>query len=172
MKRILTVTTVAIASLMLVACGSDTITQEEVNTEVETQESIPTGFYITVDGMDILIGETIENTVDVIGEEGEYFEAPSCAFVGTDYIYTYNDYTLTFNDESEEILLGAITFNNDMIETFDGAYIGLSKDDITEIYGNDFTGDDDLMVYTKNHTELRIILEEGQVISILIQLAV
>lgn len=53
-----------------------------------------------IEGVIIGIGSTVEDAIDCI-EEADYFEAASCAFGGMDYIYTYNDCTITFTDDDD-----------------------------------------------------------------------
>lgn len=171
---------VAMAFAMMGCAGNEEEVSVEETTEVETEndevEIVITedtvdisGYYIVVEDVVVAIGSTLEDTVECIEEEADYFEAASCAYEGTDYIYTYNNCVITFYDGDEDVSVGSISLKNDIIETGEGAYIGLSKEDVIAIYGDNYEGDDSAITYTKDNSELQFIFSDDVVISILIQ---
>lgn len=174
MHKIWKISLVAMLALTMIGCGSEeettsgetTVEAEEVEVE-DTQEV--SGYYIVVDDVEVYIGATQEETIECITEEPDYFEAESCAYEGMNYIYTYNNYTLTFFDEGDDVVVECITLQNDIVETGEGAYIGQSREEIEAIYGTDYEGDDTAIVYTKDSSEMQFIFSDGDVISILIK---
>lgn len=146
--------------LGLTGCGSNeapSVITEEV------------GYHFMIDDISLSLGDQIEETVDLISEQASYFEAPSCAFVGTDYIYTYNDYSATFALVDDVKQLVSLTLTSDLVETSEGIYLGQSFDDITAVYGNDYEGDASALSYYKGNSELKFILDEDKIISIILQ---
>ncbi|MFI3208454.1 MAG: hypothetical protein R3Y40_04900 [Eubacteriales bacterium] len=185
MRKIWKMSLVAMLAFALMGCGSEEeeasvdTTAEAMETQDDTEadgieievEDIQevSGYYIVVEDVEVFIGATQAETIELISEEPAYFEAASCAYEGTDYMYTYNNCVITFYDEGDDIAVGSITLKNDIIETGEGAYIGQSREEIEAIYGTDYEGDDTAIVYTKDSSEMQFIFSDGYVISILIQ---
>lgn len=155
--------------MILSSCGN-TESNTSTNTgDLAVKAPLDT-FFITVEDVDIYIGDSIENIIPNLTAKYSYFEVEGCAFGGVDYMYTFNNFSLIFNDEIGEPLLRAIQIENDLVETSEGAYIGMMKEDIIDIYGDEYEGEYDLIVYNKNNSQIRFILNEGKVSYITLQL--
>lgn len=141
-------------------------TETDMSVEHSTQES---GYSIQIDGVQVVLGSTVEDVIEQILEVPSYFEAPSCAFVGTDYIYTYQNYTITYATMDDKIQLVSLTLTSDIVTTDEGAYIGQSIEDVISIYGQENQDDDASLVYTKGDSQLKFICSDSEVISIILQ---
>ncbi len=164
MKKLVLLATVAALSIMLVACGGDG--KEKVNESAESNQTVTEGFTWEADGVELSIDATKEETVDKITEEAEYFESPSCAYEGTDKIYSYNNYTVTFYEGDGEDGISLITLTSDLVSTAEGLSVGSTKEEVLAEYGEPAKDDKNLVVYEKGKTELRFILKDDEVVSV------
>ncbi|ONI40370.1 hypothetical protein AN639_04985 [Candidatus Epulonipiscium fishelsonii] len=82
------------------------------------------------------IGDIIsEATLLALGTPISTMNAPSCHFEGNDTIYTYTDYTLYTYKEGNDDKLYLIELTTPSIQTQKGAKVGMSMDEITNMYG-------------------------------------
>lgn len=93
-------------------------------------------------------------------------EIPSCAFDGIDKVMTYDDYEITAHIEGNDAIVYSVLFINPNLKTSEGLSMGETKAKMIEIYGENFTQDGDGCVYTKDKTQLIIILQDDTIISI------
>ena len=100
-------------------------------------------------------------------QDYEYFESPSCAYVGMDKCYTYKDftvYTYTTADGTEHVLYVILT--TDAYKTAEGVMLGDEADKVLETYGTDYIESNGSYAYTKGLTRLVFIIKDGRVYSI------
>lgn len=167
MRKLYLLATMVAMVACLTACGGDEV--QEIGSESTSSSeagSAAAGYTWEVDGVELYIDATPEETVDLIEEEAEYFESPSCAYDGTDKIYTYNNYVVTFYESEDNDGISLITLTSDLVSTDEGISIGSSHDDIIEAYGDATSDSDTLVTYEDNGTELRFVLMDDAVISI------
>ncbi len=168
MKKLYLLVTMVVMVVCLTACG-ESEAQEIGSESTETSEAgttVASGYSWEVEGVELYIDAAPEETVDLIEEEAEYFESPSCAYDGTDKIYTYNNYVVTFYEEEGEEGISLITLTSDLVTTTEGVSIGASYDDIIAAYGEATSESDTLISYEDDGTELRFVLSGDSVISI------
>lgn len=129
-------------ALFTVACGqeeaqSEAVVEEVVADVVEEVEPVAEiAGDIVINGYGVNIGTNL--TKEVIANLGtplETLEAPSCHFDGNDTLYVYDGYTLYAYQDGEENILYIIELDGQNISTPQGATVGMTRDDIFEIYG-------------------------------------
>lgn len=150
-----------LGSILLTGCSEES---KEIGNE--TTPEIEEGYSWEHESISFTIDALPQDTVDLLEEEAEYFESPSCALVGTDQIYTYDNYVVTFSIADDYEGLTLLTFKNDLVSTDEGICIGNSKDDVINTYGAGNEEIENVISYTKEGTQLRFILEDDIIISI------
>ncbi len=144
-------------TMCLVSCGME---NSESQDEIQMDQR-----GIVDDAVFITIGATKEDTIEQIEEVPEYFEAPSCAYEGTEYIYTYDNYTITCYEEDGQ-KISSILITSDLINTTEGVTIGDTMERVTSIYGEPGEETNRFLEYEVKDILLRIIFEEETVVSI------
>ncbi len=171
MRKLYLVATMVAMVACLTACGGDAkeIGSDNAGTEANAGDSasaVVKGYTWEVDGVELYIDAAPADTVEKIEEEAQYFESPSCAYEGTDKIYTYNNYVVTFYEGDGFDGISLITLTSDLVSTAEGICIGSSYDDVVAAYGESDSDSDKLVSYEKDGTEMRFVINEGSVISI------
>ena len=97
---------------------------------------------ITVDyvlnGTTIVVGEEAAPVLEKLGDADDVFEAPSCAFTGVSYYYTYGGVqVVTYPDEHDQTLnrLYEVDLIDGSAATNEGIKVGDSYDDLIAKYG-------------------------------------
>lgn len=169
MKKITALVVCAVLSLGLVACGgaSDN-SQKDTNVSSKGDSLAKTsGYVFAVAGKEIAMDADFSAYIDALGETVKYYEAASCAFDGLDKTYTYDGYKVdTYPDDKSVDRVADVIFTDDTVNTKEGAHLGMSADDIKNMYGKDGAETDKSITYEKGDMKLIFILENGKVTSI------
>ncbi len=177
MKKLYLLATMVAMVACLTACGgddaqeigsdatdaADTATTEDAG---ESTSVAVTGYTWEVEDVLLYIDAAPADTVDVLDEEPDYFESASCAYDGTDKIYTYNNYVVTFYEGDGYDGISLITLTSDLVSTTEGICIGSSYDDVIAAYGEPTSDTGTLVSYEDDGTEIRFVISEASVISI------
>ncbi len=148
-------------------------TVEETGTEEdvveETQEAGSTvdesePFYYAYEGVVIRPGDAFD--ASSLPTPESVYTVPSCAIEGSDNVYNYTTFEVTaFDDGSGEVVY-SVYFIDPNITTPEGLALGDSLSRVEELYGTNYTVDGTAVVYTRENTQLSIILQNEVVISI------
>ncbi|MBR3446676.1 MAG: hypothetical protein IKH27_02575 [Oscillospiraceae bacterium] len=95
-------------------------------------------FDYVLNGTAIVVGEEAAPVLEKLGEAESVFEAPSCAFTGSSYYYTYGGVqVVTYPDEHDQSLnrLYEVDLNDSSAATNEGIKVGDSYDDLIAKYG-------------------------------------
>lgn len=95
-------------------------------------------FDYVLNGTTIVVGEEAAPVLEKLGEAESVFEAPSCAFTGSSYYYTYGGVqVVTYPDEHDQTLnrLYEVDLNDSSAATNEGIKVGDSYDDLIAKYG-------------------------------------
>ena len=124
------------------------------------------GFTYTNGSVTIEMNSDAAAVVEKLGEPLDYFESESCAFEGLDKVYTYPGFKLnTYPEEDKDYVL-SVVFMDDTVETEEGIAIGITKDQVTEAYGDPAEESDTSLVYEKGDTEMTIGFDGDSVSSL------
>ncbi|MCD8379736.1 MAG: hypothetical protein LUC95_05370 [Lachnospiraceae bacterium] len=194
MKKLLTITLSAVLMISLAACGSSTastdlsdqvITRSTDTEEAETEETVEEAvldevveeeaqeadavdesepLYFEYEGVVILPGEAL--AASVLPPADSVYTVASCAIEGDDNVYNYTMFEVTaFDDGSGEVVY-SIYFIDPNITTPQGLALGDSLSRVEELYGTNYVEDGTAVVYTREGTQLSIILQNEIVVSI------
>jgi hypothetical protein len=134
---------------------------EENVSAATSVESAEPAFVFTADRTEIVPGGDFASVLAALGEPSDVFEAPSCAFEGVDRIYYYPGFVInTFPDRGKDRVL-SVYFTDDSAETQEGAYLGMSYEDLISVYGEGFSNETgDMITFVKGETSLAVLVED------------
>lgn len=187
MKKTFLILALAFSLAGIGGCNKDGVKGEDSNKDKATQESNDNkdnkdkdnnndktdnenpdnNFEFKTKNIRIAIDAKAEDILEELGEPKDYFEAPSCAYQGLDKTYYYNGFEVTTYTDNNVDYIANILLVDDTVTTEEGVYIGSSKDDVVEAYGNDFKESTSLYTYIKGGSELQFIFQEDEVVSII-----
>lgn len=158
-----------VAAILLLNGGNREIPGNEPNSQPQTGNSTAKdepGYVFEYKGVQIAVEVPSTAVLEALGEPMNYFEAPSCAFVGMDKIYTYGGFELQTYTEDEKDYIASIRFLDDSITTQEGIGLNASLEDVVAAYGKDYTQSFSQYTYTKGKCNLRFIIENNEVVSV------
>ena len=119
-------------------------------------------------GKELKVNMDFSEVSDALGEPISYFEAESCAFQGLDKVYTYSDFVVRTYPDGDIDRISSVELKDDIVTTSEGAYIGMTGDEVKDLYsGYTVEGDaDSSMTVVDGDTKLSFIFKDGTVDSI------
>lgn len=179
MKRLIGIL-LAAGMIFMTGCGdSEKVIDGEVSDAPEgasqsggTQQggvqAVSKGYVFKYNGVSISVDGDMSAVLEGIGEpkEGNYYEAPSCAFEGLDKIYTYDSFVVETYPQDGKDYVSIIRLTDDAVSTAENIFIGSSLTDVTNAYGTDYTEQGSMLVYQKDGMKLCILVEGDAVTSI------
>ena len=119
-------------------------------------------------GKELKVNMDFSEVSDSLGEPVSYFEAESCAFQGLDKVYTYSDFVVRTYPDGDIDRISSVELKDDIVTTSEGAYIGMTGDEVKDLYsGYTVEGDSDSsMTVVDGDTKLSFIFKDGTVDSI------
>ena len=125
-------------------------------------ETVQIAYDYVLNGTTIVVGEEAAPVLEKLGAEDSLFEAPSCAFTGVSYYYTYGGVqVITYPDEHDQSLnrLYEVDLIDNTAATNEGIRVGDTYDDLIAKYGKP---DQETPAYASYQTEgkaVRFFLE-------------
>lgn len=163
MKKWCLIWMMAMMVVTFASCGEKEPAGSGSTVKIEPKE----GYSFVYEGVTINIDALAEPIIEKLGEPASYFEAASCAFEGLDKMYTYSSVEVdTYPDEEGKDRISGIILKDDMVETQEGVSLFETKDDMIKAYGDKYTDENGVLVYSKDGMKLCFILEEDEIISI------
>ena len=167
MKRNVLLVMLIAAVMVLAACGGSD-KKEETTTkapETSTKEAAEEGFYFQKGDVKIVMNEPAKAVIEALGEYKSTYEAPSCAFDGTDIVYAYAGYEVLAYAVGGEEKISGVVLRDDTVETPEGICIGSDREAVAKAYG-EVTADAGSVTFTKGNCDLLIIFTDDKVSSI------
>ena len=182
MKRLIPLSIVLCGVMMATSCASSagedntpelvTGGQTMVSSTETTVASSDKGqkgdkFYITYNGVKIVLGEEVAPVVKAIGKEYIYTENPSCAYVGIDYTYDYDSIIIYAQTKDGKEFINTVEIRDDKVDCY-GIKVGQTLNDAKAVLGTPVSEAEFGIIYDKNETELQFITEgSDKIVSIL-----
>lgn len=171
MKRIIILLSVM---LLLSACskeepieeGQEAASGNATNEVAMDNTKLQEGYSFDINDVRIPMNVDAASIVAELGDPVEYFEAASCAFQGLDKIYYYNGFELGTYPNGDRDFVSYVNLLDDSVSTDKGVYLGVTLEEVTAAYGNDYTVEGTSYVYQLGVTKLTFIVEENVVTSI------
>ena len=139
---------------------------EQTASGLEQTIEVKNGYVFEHKGLEIVIDTEADSVLEALGETKSYFEAASCAIEGMIRTYGYNSFELDTYEQDGKEYISCIYFKDDTITTKEGAYLFMTKEQLLNIYGEDYTIEAGMFVYSKDEMKLKFILTDDLVTSI------
>ncbi len=167
MKRTLLLAALLAAALALPlsACGAAPTGPSATGAPTATPAAAA-GYAFVVKGTTIAMHAEAAPILAKLGDPKEYFEAPSCAFQGTEKSYVYSGFKVTTYELDGKDHIASVLVLDDSIATPEGVFLGATLDDVTKAYGTAYAQNLGLYTYTSGKMTLAFLLENGKVTSI------
>lgn len=145
--------------------------KNENDSETNSSEDVEENFSVKYLGVEIVPGtEFRENQINEIAALSEI---PSCAFEGTDKIYTYEGVEITVATIDGEDKVYEVYFIDETAETEEGVKITDNKELMLEKYGTDYKEEfGNKYTYTKGNVKLSFTVENNVITGITYTLSV
>lgn len=143
--------------------------KQETNTDEtvqENKESELKGYVFEYNGVKIGMDMEAAPIISALGEPVSYFEAASCAFEGLDKTYGYGSFELDTYEVNGKDYIAGVFFCDDLIETPEGVCLFETKADMVSAYGEEYKEEFGMLVYEKEGTKIKFILEGDEITSI------
>lgn len=158
-----------VSAILLLNGGNKDISGNNSNPQLQTGGSTvkeDPGYYFEYKGVQVAVEVLSTPVLELLGEPMNYFEAPSCAFVGMDKIYTYSGFEFQTYTRDEKDYIASIRFLDDSITTTEGIGLNASLEDVVKAYGEEYKQSFSQYTYTKGKCNLSFIIENNEVVSV------
>lgn len=158
-----------VMAILYILCACEKQSSSQKKEKEEKKTSVQEDFYYQYEDKKVFLGQKIEEAVEVLGEDYEYFEAPSCAAQGMDMFYYYQNITIRANEIEEEKVVTEVSFKNDTVATPEGIRISSSYADVVGKYGNEYKTNGTAIEYIAGNVMLMFDMKDGKVAAIVYQ---
>ena len=118
-------------------------------------------------GVEIPVKAESDPIVAALGAPKETFEAPSCAFEGKSYTYTYNGFTLETYPDGNVNRVYAVTLTDATQKTPEGLTVGSTDEAVKTACGAPEKEAPAYLRYVKDGIDVQFFREEGKITSII-----
>jgi len=155
MKKIISILTVLVLLLALVACNGE----EPAKTK---------NYQFQKGNVTVSIDAEAKAVLDGLGQWKDYSESPSCAFEALDKIYVYSGFRIETYTKGGVDYIRSVELTDDSVSTPEGIAIGSSKDGVIAAYGEADNATDTALTYenTEKGMKLQFLLRDGKVTNI------
>ena len=95
---------------------------------------------IVIQGQVLQIGTVMTDAIlEAFGTPSDTQKAPSCHFDGEDTIYIYDGFSLYTYADGDDSILYLIEISKAGIATPKGAQVGMTLEEVKQLYGDDYT---------------------------------
>jgi hypothetical protein len=131
------------------------------------QPQAPPYFAYKHDDVLIEMNQNINYVTGRLGEPQGIFEAPSCAFDGTDRIFSYPGIQIYTYPVGDEDFIHTIGFFDDSIRTTEGGIrLGSNIQAALDAYGNDYEYESGMYTFTRGLTVLEFLTDNDVIMGI------
>ncbi len=171
MKKTLLILLLVLAVCLMAACNSGTGetsgTESEAASTPSGSEHKATGYLFEYNGVSFGVGSATADIIEKLGEQTEKpYTSNSCAFNGKDTVYYFASFEVSDNDETGDLVIYSIYLKDDTVATKEGAYVGMTPDEVKAIYGEPSESSDGGFSYVKEGMKLNFFLKDGVVSAI------
>lgn len=184
MKRKIALVLALVLMLSLAGCGkdksgADTTTTPNTTTTApqgpqqtttgapnptDTTPAATDGFAFQAGDASLMPGAVYDPSA--LPEPESVYTIPSCAFEGTDNVYSFGAYEVTTYSGTGTEVIYSIYLLDANTATSEGLALGDDLAKVQQLYGTDGAADSRELVYTRGQTQLVLILQDDVVISI------
>jgi hypothetical protein len=133
--------------------------------DVKNGEGAREGYAFLYKGAEVFMDAEAKPVIEALPQPVGVYVAPSCAFEGKDRVYNYGSFEIDTYELSGVEYISAVIFKDDLVETKEGAYIGMDESDVKALYGEGGDAGNGI-VYEKGGMKLKFFLKDGAVTQI------
>ena len=177
-KLLATLLALSLCLALLAGCGGNANSNQNNSGNTSGDQSQNSGdtdsgenqavdlFIFTSNGVEVKMNAEADPIVEALGEPVSSYEAPSCAFQGTDYIYTYDGFQINTYPLNDVNYVSSVVLISDAVSTPEGLEIGGTLEDMVAAYGEDYTEEYGMYTYTRGDSQLAVLIGDGAITSI------
>ncbi len=184
MKKLLIIVLILLMGVVFIGCGQaddgvtvdpnanvpdtgDETPEDNKTEDNQTQAEQSDNLYYETNGVQIHTYDLADDVFTSIGKANGTFEAPSCAYQGSDFFYYYDGFQLTVNEVDGADHVTIIMIVDDTVAIPQGVKIGDTEETMLQMMGDDYTNKNGLYEFVSGNTTLQIQVKEGSVVSIM-----
>ena len=154
------------AALPVIPVGTTPVETEPEETEYKDPNLVINNreYSFIMDGVTLTPGEAFD--ASALPEANSLFEIPSCAFEGTDNVYSYNACEVTAYNEGNGEVIYSVYILDPAVMTPEGLALGDEEAKIVAAYGAGYNLADGQYTYIGRNSQLIILTTDGFVSSI------
>jgi len=152
-------------ALLLTACSASPTSPAATGNPTATPAA-DAGYAFVVKGATIAMHTEAAPILAKLGEPKEYFEAPSCAFQGTERSYVFSGFKVTTYELDGKDHIASVLVLDDSVATPEGVFLGATLEEVTKAYGSGYAQNLGLYTYASGRMSLAFLVEDGKVTSI------
>lgn len=136
---------------------NSSVTEESSNVSSTGEVS----FTYTAGGTAIAISAESDPLIAALGEPVSTFEAPSCAFEGTSYTYTYNGFIIETYPDNGVNRVYAVTLVDNTVQTAEGIKVGDTLEAVHTVCGAPDNSSNFFDMYTTEGAAVQFFCQNG-----------
>ena len=117
-------------------------------------------------GVTIAIHSDVAPVLAALGDDYEYRESDSCAFVGKDKQYIYNGFVIFTYPDGTIDRISTVALTSDAVTTDSGLYIGASVSKAKAVYGDALVQNGDTYSLETDRVQILILSKDGEITSL------
>ncbi|MGI6157764.1 MAG: hypothetical protein ACOYH4_04760 [Saccharofermentanales bacterium] len=115
--------------------------------------------FIAPDGTEIMPTVEADRYADLLERADEVLSAPSCVFEGEDTVYVFPTFEVQVGTVGGVAYVTSIVLTAPSVSTAEGLSVTATKDEMLEIYGNDYVEQFGQYIYERTPTQLILVLD-------------
>ncbi len=171
-KILLTLIALLALTAVMAGCGKEAAagdgkSGDEKNAEGGAKSETETdGGYIfeTENETKLFADMDMKDVLKKLGEADSYYEAPGCAVDGMAKFYNYKSFEIETYPDGDTDRITRIVLKTDNAATREGIDLSMTKDDVTDAYGTDYTEAGTSYIYDKGKGTRLIFIFDGDLI--------
>lgn len=166
LRKILCLIMAVLCLSVLVSCDNDA---ESAGSEKNDGEKNTAGvsYSFEYNGVKVELGAAADKIISSLGEYRDKKEIGDCGGLGAQVRYSYSSFEVyVLESKTDGNIIDQITFRDDLVETSEGVYIGMSVTEVKKLLGTPTDNTDSKLEYLSGKKLLRIGVENGNVTEI------
>ena len=170
-KNIIAIIVILLILSAAAACGNGTSDTGNGTVPPDIQDptppQVPAVFSFKMGDILIELDEDISYIIAGLGEPMGIMEQPSCAFEGTDRIFSYPGIQIYTYPKNGADHIHTIGFFDDSVVTTEGKIrLGSNIQSVFDTYGNDYRYETGMYTFTRGKTVLEFLVSDDNIIGI------
>lgn len=156
---------VLIGILVVIVIAAVIIAYINLSDKKEVKEPVVGQFSLTYKDVEIIPGNSFndEKFMEKVSES----EVVSCAFNGTDKVYTYPEVEITVSEVNGKDVITSVYFINENMKTKEGIKVTSTKSDMISAYGDNYENTlENVYVYKRGNVSVSFLVENDVITSI------